>query len=383
MTVKEGPDTAAGTDSRHLLALLPGMKPDHWQTVLDQLDDPCRLFQLSPASLKALSLPAPARRLIGDWQCGRLDTQWRDRLEAVRVSCDSRDIQLVDWCHSRYPESLRHIHGPPPVLYLRGSLDALDRPCLAMVGSRHASRDGLNHAGRFARALAEQGITVVSGLALGIDGAAHRGALDGGGPTLAVLANGVDTPYPRQHARLANDILATGALVSELPPGTSARPHLFPQRNRIISGLCRGVLVVEAGIQSGSLITARLAMEQGREVFAIPGSIHNPGVRGCHRLIRAGAVLVETVEDIVTELGDWGFPSVQSEAANATPGPDPECLDRPARQLLEALTYEPRSSDRLCEDTGLAAAELLQTLLTLEMEGFAEATPGGYRKRAG
>ena len=384
MTVRERPAPPADTlDNHHMLALLPGMKPNHWQEILDQLDDPVRLLQLTPNSLKALSVPASARRLIGDWQCGRLDAQWQDRLEQVRQSCQSRNIRVVDWCHPDYPESLRHIHGPPPVLYLRGNPQVLRSPCLALVGSRHASRDGLNHAKGFARALAEQGIAVVSGLALGIDGAAHRGALEAGGLTVGVLANGVDTPYPRQHGTLATEILQDGALVSELPPGTPARPHLFPQRNRIISGLCQGVLVVEAGVRSGSLITARLAMEQGREVFAIPGSIHNPGVRGCHRLIRAGAVLVETVEDMVTELADWGSGPAGAVSEAAPPGPNPQTLDPTARQLLDVLTYESRSSDQLCEDAGLSAPELLQTLLTLEMEGFAEATPGGYRKRAG
>lgn len=384
MTVTERPvRPEAGLDNHHLLALLPGMKPGHWQEILDQLDDPTRLLQLTPASLRALSVPVGARRLIGEWQCGRMDPQWQERLEQVRQNCRARDIQVVDWRHPCYPESLRHIHGPPPVLYLRGNPEALRRPCLALVGSRHASRDGLNHARGFARALAEQGIAVVSGLALGIDGSAHRGALEAGGLTIGVLANGVDVPYPRQHGTLATEILQNGALISELPPGTPARPHLFPQRNRIISGLCQGVLVVEAGLRSGSLITARLAMEQGREVFAIPGSIHNPGVRGCHRLIRSGAVLVETLQDIVTELADWGIePGLVAPAATPA-GPDPESLDPPARQLLDVLTYEPRSSDQLCEDTGLAAQDLLQALLTLEMEGFAEATPGGYRKRAG
>ena len=262
MTVTERPAPAeAGLDNHHMLALLPGMKPDHWQAILDQLDDPVQLLQLSPTSLKALSVPAAARRAIADWQCGRLDAQSQDRLEHVRQQCRSRGIQVVHWCHTDYPESLRHIHGPPPVLYLRGNREVLRTPCLAMVGSRHASRDGLNHATGFARALAEQGIAVVSGLALGVDGAAHRGALEAGGITVGVLANGVDTPYPRQHGPLAREILDNGALISELPPGTPARPHLFPQRNRIISGLCRGVLVVEAGVRSGSLITARLAME--------------------------------------------------------------------------------------------------------------------------
>lgn len=383
MTVRERPASTHTLDQWHLLALLPGMKPDHWQRVLDQLDDPTQLLALTPSSLKVLGLSARARGVISAWQAGRLDAELSQRLAQVRESCRTQSIEVVHWRHRDYPESLRHIHGPPPVLYVRGNRRALDLPCLAMVGSRHASRDGLNHAGAFASALADQGIAVVSGLALGIDGAAHRGALSAGGVTIGVLANGVDTPYPRQHARLGQDMLTDGALISELPPGTPARPHLFPQRNRIISGLCRGVLVVEASVRSGSLITARLAMEQGRDVFAIPGSIHNPGVRGCHRLIRAGAMLVETVEDIVTELADWGLDGLTPAPEAVSPEPDPQTLDAPARRLLDVLTYEPRSSDQLCEDAGMAAPELLQTLLMLEMEGFAEATPGGYRKRAG
>jgi len=383
MTIKDVVTPVADTDRHHLLALLPGMKPAHWQSVLDQLDDPASLLKLAPESLKALALPEKARRVIEQWQANQLAPDLNQRLVQVRDACRTHDITVVDWCHPHYPDNLRHIHGPPPVLYVRGNPEVLHLSGIAVVGSRHASRDGLRNATAFARALAEQGLAVVSGLALGIDGAAHQGALEAEGVTLGVLANGVDAPYPRQHSRLADGIRERGALVSELPPGTPARAHLFPQRNRIISGLCRGVLVVEAGLRSGSLITARLAMEQGRDVFAIPGSIHNPGVRGCHRLIRSGAMLVETVADIVTELVDWGFEPVTDRAPSTPSGPDPESLDPAARQLLDTLGYEPRTSDQLCETTGLSASELLQVLLTLELEGFAESTPGGYRKRAG
>ena len=383
MTVMERP-TLPGLetgDAHHLLALLPGMNPEHWQVVLDQLEDPTRILAMTPDSLQALGLPASTRRTLTAWQAQGLEPTTRKRLDHARQQCDQLGIRVIHWQHPEYPAVLRHIHGPPPVLYCRGDTGALDRPCLAMVGSRHASRDGLNHARRFAHALSEGGFSVVSGLALGVDGAAHRGAVDGGGMTIGILANGVDQPYPRRHETLANDLLqAGGLLVSELPPGTPARSHLFPQRNRLISGLCRGVLVVEAGLRSGSLITARLAMEQGREVFAIPGSIHQPSVRGCHRLIREGAVLVETVDDIVSELGVWD--SLPSQAGPDV-APEPAHLDDESRRVLEAVTYEPVDSDSLCRATGMGAADLLQAMLLLEMEGLVESTAGGYRRRSG
>ncbi|KAA8982931.1 DNA-processing protein DprA [Halospina sp. K52047b] len=383
MTVMErptlpGPETG---DAHHLLALLPGMNPEHWQVVLDQLEDPARLLTMTPDSLRALGLPRSTRQTLNAWQAQGLEPTTRQRLEHARQQCGELGIRVIHWRDPDYPEALRHIHGPPPVLYCRGDINALNRPCLAMVGSRHASRDGLNHARRFAHALSEGGFSVVSGLALGIDGAAHKGALEGGGATVGILANGVDRPYPRRHEALARDMLqAGGLLVSELPPGTPARAHLFPQRNRLISGLCLGVLVVEAGLRSGSLITARLAMEQGREVFAVPGSIHQPSVRGCHRLIREGAVLVETVDDIVSELGVWESVPARTEPQAET---TPAHLDESSRRVLEAVTYEPVDSDSLCRATGMAAADLLQATLLLEMEGLVESTPGGYRRRSG
>ncbi|XOZ32674.1 DNA-processing protein DprA [Halomonadaceae bacterium KBTZ08] len=385
MTVMERPplpDPETG-DAHHLLALLPGMKPEHWQTVLDQLEEPTRVLAMPPDSLKALGLPPATRQSLTGWQAQGLEPATGQRLAHARQECERLGIRVIHWRHPDYPRVLRHIHGPPPVLYCRGNMAALARPCLAMVGSRHASRDGLNHARRFAHALAEGGFSVVSGLALGIDGAAHQGALEGNGITLGILANGVDRPYPRRHQKLAAQMLeADGLLVSELPPGTPARSHLFPQRNRLISGLCQGVLIVEAGLRSGSLITARLAMEQGREVFAIPGSIHQPGVRGCHRLIREGAVLVETVDDIVSELGAWDSLS-QTPEQLAAPEDTPAHLDPLSHQVLEAVTYEPVDSDSLCQATGLGAADLLQALLLLEMEGLVESTTGGYRRRMG
>ena len=243
MTVMERP-TLPGLetgDAHHLLALLPGMNPEHWQVVLDQLEDPTRLLAMTPDSVQALGLPASTRRALMAWQAQGLEPTTRKRLQFARQQCEELDIEVIHWRHPAYPEVFRHIHGPPPVLYCRGETGALDRPCLAMVGSRHASRDGLNHARRFAHALSEGGFSVVSGLALGVDGAAHRGAVEGGGTTIGILANGVDQPYPRRHETLASDLLqAGGLLISELPPGTPARSHLFPSATGLSAGFARG-----------------------------------------------------------------------------------------------------------------------------------------------
>ena len=379
MTVTERPAPAeAGLDNHHMLALLPGMKPDHWQAILDQLDDPVQLLQLSPTSLKALSVPAAARRAIADWQCGRLDAQSQDRLEHVRQQCWSHGIQVVHWCHPDYPESLRHIHGPPPVLYLRGNREVLRTPCLAMVGSRHASRDGLNHAAGFARALAEQGIAVVSGLALGVDGAAHRGALSADGVTHAVVATGPDRVYPARHRRLHADIAGRGAVVTEMPPGVAPAAALFPRRNRIISGLSLGIVVAQAGRRSGALITARQAAEQGREVFAVPGSIHDPMARGCHTLLREGAKLIESVDDILEELpGVDSQGPAQAPTEPATPDADPD-----EARVLAALGHDPLPLDTLQQRSGLTPDRLSAILLTMELKGLLTAIPGGrYQRR--
>ena len=228
---------------------------------------------------------------------------------------------------------------------------------------------------------------VTSGLALGVDGAAHAGALDAGYPTVAVIGCGLDRVYPHQHRRLGERVVADGLIISEYPPGTPARAAHFPQRNRIISGLSRGVLVVEAGLRSGSLITARMALEQGREVFAIPGSVHSPVARGCHHLIKQGARLVETVEDILEELGAWWSPPLATEAAG-TPEPKPggkgplAGLDGREIAVFEALGYDPQSTDALSSATGLPADQLMQSLLLLELQGLVSSAPGGFQKIA-
>src|SRR4030095_2778803 len=211
--------------------------------------------------------------------------------------------EIVAWDDTDYPRALLELGYPPPVLFFVGRRELLNRPALAIVGSRNATAQGLDNARNFAHALADAGLTIISGLALGVDAAAHEGALLGTGSTLAVVGTGLDRVYPARHRELAHRIANDGGLLSEFPPGTPPREHNFPRRNRLISGLAKGVLVVEAAQKSGSLITARYAGEQGREVFAIPGSIHSPLAKGCHKLIRDGAKLVETAQDILEELG--------------------------------------------------------------------------------
>ncbi|SFL93955.1 DNA-processing protein DprA [Marinobacter zhejiangensis] len=385
-----------------VLAHLPGMGPKRRLALLDYSDGPLAVLAAPPAALKQAGFPATARAVIEAWQQRDLGHPHLQRLNRYLETCRDRDIDLMTWGDSDYPEPLRHIHDAPLVLYLRGNRALLTREQIAIIGSRNASRAGLDHARQFARALSDKGYLVTSGLALGIDGSAHAGALDAGNATVAVIGTGVDVIYPSQHRALTERVIEQGLLVSELPPGSQPRAAHFPQRNRIISGLSRGVLVVEASLRSGSLITARLALEQGREVFAIPGSVHNPQVRGCHALIRQGARLVETVEDIEEELGAWWslpsplMPQRKPQTRSSTPAakhsaPRAEAaVDKPAEALLpagldareiavlEALGYDPQSTDELCQGTGLSADQLLQSLMLLEMQGLVGDVPGGY-----
>jgi DNA processing protein len=276
-----------------------------------------------------------------------------------------------------YPSQLAEIPDPPAALWMRGAATALlAGPQLAMVGSRNPTAGGAANATAFARALGGSGLTITSGLALGIDGASHAGALETVGSTVAVLGSGIDRVYPAEHRALGDRIAAAGLIVSEYPPGTPVRKHQFPARNRIIAGLATGTLVVEATRRSGSLITARLAAEFGREVVAGPGSIHNPRSRGCQALIVQGARLVEAGGDVLTELA----PRLRS-FEGSEPRPEdfaeaPVGLDSKQRKLLDLLGFEPIARDELAARAGLTAAELSSMLLLLEMKGVVEALPG-------
>ncbi|MEZ5462043.1 MAG: DNA-processing protein DprA [Dokdonella sp.] len=300
---------------------------------------------------------------------------------------------LLGWNDPDYPSLLQEIPGAPAALFVDGDPSLLWMPQIAMVGSRSASEAGMATTRRFARALSSAGFTITSGMADGIDGAAHRAALEVGGKTVAVLGTGPDLVYPRKHRGLAAEIAGNGALVSEFPPGTVGKPDHFPRRNRIISGLSLGTLIVEAGLKSGSLITARYANEQGREVFAIPGSINNPLARGCHQLIREGARLTESVEDIIGDLSSLAAslgdrlrarleagptdPAQVASGREALPGKlDPEYL-----RLLDALGHEEVALDTLAERTGMTIAALSSMLLVLELEGLVSAARGGKYTR--
>ena len=298
---------------------------------------------------------------------------------------DTLDRWLAAAGHTRiargaadYPALLGAIDDPPECLYVRGDAAVLHLPCLAIVGSRNPTRGGEQNAYEFARFLGQHNFCIVSGLAAGIDAAAHRGALAAGAATVAFLGHGIDTVYPARHRELADEIASRGALVSEFPLGTPPMKPLFPQRNRLISGLSLGTVVVEAARQSGSLITARLAAEQGREVFALPGSIHNPMARGCHRLIRDGAKLVESAEDIVNELGALagGVLQFSEQAPERASGPLAG-EDAGYRSLHAVLGHDPVSIDELASRSGLTIDELSSMLLILELNGKVEKLSGG------
>jgi DNA processing protein len=284
--------------------------------------------------------------------------------------------QLVPFSHSDFPAALRAIPDPPLMLYCDGDLTLLSCPMLAIVGSRNASAQGKANAEAFARALSGAGLTIVSGLALGIDAHAHAGGLQGAGSTVAVIGTGADLVYPRRHQQLSRDIASRGCVVSEYSLGTPVLASNFPQRNRIISGLALGVLVVEAAAKSGSLITARMALEQGREVFAVPGSIHSALSKGCHQLIKEGAALVETADDVLRQLR---LPAPVRVAADE--GGNDEGGSGPERPLLHALGHDPVHPDALQQRLGCAPGLLSAQLLALELAGRIERLPGGLVQR--
>jgi DNA processing protein len=290
---------------------------------------------------------------------------------------------LIPFTDSRFPPQLLTSEGCPIALYLDGDAQALCEPQLAIVGSRNPTPQAREHAFEFAESLARQGLTITSGLAIGIDAAAHRGALAAEGSTVAVLGTGVDLVYPRGNAALAREISEHGVLVSALPLATPARRGNFPQRNRLIAGLALGTLVVEAAQHSGSLITARSAGEQGREVFAIPGSIRNPLTRGCHELIRQGAKLTETTHDILTELDFSAAVEPRASAGFAHPEPSANAagMDKDHKILLDALGFDPADLDTLVVRTGFKPEVVSSMMLILELEGYVQAAPGGRYSR--
>jgi DNA processing protein len=367
-----------------LLALrTPGLGPGGLRERLDAAGGDINGV-LAQLRRHAASLGEPARAWLAQPDEARLgaDLAWLAEPGHRLLRCTEAD----------FPPQLENIPQPPAVLFVVGDASLLLYPQVAIVGARAASAAGLAHARAFARSLAEAGFTITSGMADGIDGAAHGAALDAELPTLAVIGTGPDRVYPRKHHALARRLAARGALVSEFPPGMAARADHFPRRNRIIAGLSLGTLVIEAGLRSGSLITARLAAEQGREVFALPGSIHNPLARGCHRLIRDGARLVETAAEIVETLTPAAcmlgtelaarlqqdpvgmVPSVVGEQAGQDGSS--KALEPEYRRLLDELGYDPTTMDELVQRTGVSAAILSSMLLMLELEARVVSLPG-------
>ncbi|THF62076.1 DNA-processing protein DprA [Pseudothauera rhizosphaerae] len=351
------------------LTLAAGIGPERQRRLLAAFGLPESVFAAGRGALVAVVGRETADAVLAPPDQAAIDTAL-----AWAEEPGNHVLTLAD---AGYPQALYDAPDPPVLLYAKGDLTLLERPALAIVGARSATPQGQDNARAFARNLAEQGFAIVSGLALGIDAAAHRGALDAdGGGTIAVIGTGADRIYPARNQALARSIAERGLILSEFPLGTPPLPHNFPRRNRLIAGLARGVLVVEAALGSGSLITARLAAESGREVFAIPGSIHSPLARGCHRLIRDGAKLVETAADILEELR-WGGP--------AAPAPNPPAaqtaLPDEAEGLLAHLGHDPVDLDTLAERTGLTVDALYAILLPMELDGRVARLPGGRFQR--
>ncbi len=305
----------------------------------------------------------------------KLEADHGDRVERDLAWAAAPDQHLICYDDPAYPELLRHITDCPALLYVQGDPALLDQPQVAIVGARRCTPGGAINATDFAAALAATGLTVTSGLALGVDAAAHEGALRGGGHTIAVVGTGIDRLYPARNRQLADQIRERGLIVSEFPLGAAAEPYHFPRRNRLISGLSLATLVIEAAARSGSLITARLAAEQGRDVFALPGSIHNPLSRGCHRLLREGAMLAEHPDDIIEALALEL--SRQSAAVTQPAGPDMSGIDSEHRLLLDSIGYDPVTPDTLVERSGLTIDKLSSMLLILELNDLIQSAPGG------
>ena len=355
------------TDYLHLYHSLGPRRKSLLALLAQFAGNPARIRCSSTSALKTAGLNHDTIRKVRSGQHPQVtrDLDW----------ADSRHNHLICYDDGAYPELLRQIDDPPALLYASGDINLLQEPQIAIVGSRHCTPGGAQNAYDFSAQLAAAGFTITSGMAVGIDSAAHRGALDHGGKTIAVTGTGVDLTYPRQNQELARDILRQGLIVSEFTLGTRARPANFPQRNRIISGLSLATLVVEAARRSGSLITARLAAEQGREVLALPGSIHNPQSGGCHQLIRDGAAIVETPGDVTAELtGLAGF--VLDQLTSKMVDHDSR-LDREHRKLLEAIGYDPVNCDILVQRSGLTIDKLSSMLLVLEINDFIQSAPGG------
>ncbi len=346
------------------LGLIPQLGPVKFRKLLSEFGDPASALNASARALAGV---------VGPQLAAAIDTGPDSNLLASTLQWTSHnENRLITLADSDYPKLLLEISDPPPLLYIKGNSELLKQEAIAIVGSRSATPQGMASAEAFASELSNNHFAIVSGLALGIDTAAHRGGLKGDCSSIAVVGTGLDIVYPARNRELAHDLSQKGLLISEFPLGTRPVAANFPRRNRLISGMSRGVLVVEAAVKSGSLITARYALEQGREVFAIPGSVHSTLSKGCHALIKQGAKLVETASDILEELGQPALTS-KAPAADAEPNSD--------GQLLGAVGFDPVDLDTICERTGLTAENASAMLLELELNGQLARLPGGKFQR--
>ena len=359
------PDPDSEFDAWLALGLTDGVSGQQVRALLTAFGSPRAALNQSVASLEKV-IPAKNAQAL---RAGPVAA----RLEASLKWLEGPGNHLITLADADYPRSLLEIADPPPLLYGKGRRELLGSMGIAVVGSRNATPQGLQNAEAFGEALSKAGLCVISGLALGIDAAAHRGGLKGQGSSMAIVGTGLDLVYPAKNKALAVDLAEKGLILSEFSLGTPALAGNFPRRNRIISGLSKGCLVIEAALASGSLITARLAGEHGREVFAIPGSIHSPFSKGCHQLIKQGAKLVESAQDILEELGAYPRP--------ATPASEP--ADDAKDPLLAALGFDPVGFDALIERTGVAADMLSAKLAEWEIAGVVATLPGGKYQRLG
>ncbi|AOE51008.1 DNA protecting protein DprA [Kangiella sediminilitoris] len=352
------------------------------QQFLERYSSICELFELSEKQLVQLGFRAGLKE--------RLDNVTDDIIEHDLSWFDSDNKHLIPFNSPDYPALLKEVESAPKLLFVQGNKELLNQYQIAIVGSRNPTPQGKENAANFAKTLAQAGAVITSGMALGVDGCAHQAALDQGLPTVAVAGTGLDRVYPASHKDMAQDIVEHGALVSEFALGKGVRASHFPARNRIIAGMSLGTLVVEAAIKSGSLITARLAMEQGREVFAIPGSIHNPLARGCHALIKQGVKLVETAEEIIEELQALALWQAQSwQTSNNLGGGETQKrssnefeLDDDYQKLMQVIDYDTTSMDSIIDRSGLEIDVVSHMLLLLELNNHIVSVAGGYQRRS-
>jgi DNA processing protein len=356
-------------DAALCLNLVAGIGPRIFGDLVVRFGSAASVFDAAPAELR--EVPGVSQKLVRQIISAKSEIDIQPQV----TICKEHNIQILDQTSAHYPAPLMEIYDPPPILFSAGQLEATDSIAIAIVGARHATNYGKMAAEKLAAGLASAGFTIVSGLARGIDAAAHRGALKSGGRTIAVLGGGILKMYPPEHADLAAEIRQRGAVLSEALPNSPPKGGAFPRRNRIISGMCLGLIVVEAGDRSGALISARLANEQGREVFSVPGRIDSRMSRGCHRLIRDGAKLVESVDDVLEELGPLAIPT-QVNAETSVHHPAELKLSDQERLVLNAIETSPTGFDLIVVKTGLPAARVLSTISVLEIRRLVRRVSG-------